>query len=194
MGEITQKWVKMLIPYTSGYKQRFTESELSRHSAIPQQTASRYLKNLLNENIINYEIQGRNKLFFIDFSSPKAHTVLQLLENMKTLDFQNREKKATVIIEETLKHCDSVVLFGSYASVKYDEKSDMDIVCLDGNRNKIKLLKKNFNLQINEHYATYNQLSKALKEKNRLMTEIRKNHILFGNVSRIIKVFLEGEL
>lgn len=40
MGNITQKWVDLLVPFSNDYSAKFSASELSRKAKIPQQTAS----------------------------------------------------------------------------------------------------------------------------------------------------------
>lgn len=195
MGNITQKWVKLLIPFASGYRQRFTETELAKLSNIPQQSASRYLNSLVAENLLNYTVQGRNKLFFIDFSKPTAYTILQTIENHKSLEFQQKVKEASLIINEILSHSDAIILFGSYSTYTFDKKSDIDIVLVGkAEKGSIGAIKKKYSININEHYSSYEEFAKALKAKNALSLEILKSHILFGNISNIIQMIIEATL
>lgn len=194
MSNITQKWVNLLIPFTDGYKSRLFESELARLASIPQQTASRYLKELVAQHIINYEEKGRNKLFYFDFSKHTTKIVLEMLENSKALYFQQKAAEISLIISEILNHAESVIVFGSYASYKSDESSDLDVVITGKyNKSEIRKIKQNQVMQINEHYASYAELSKLEKSKNPLAIEIIKNHIIFGNVSNIVRIFLEAQ-
>ncbi|MBN1156582.1 nucleotidyltransferase domain-containing protein [Candidatus Woesearchaeota archaeon] len=192
MGNITQRWVRLLIPFTSGYKQRFTETELARLSKIPQQSASRYLNALVSENLLNYEIQGRNKLFFIDFSKHTAFTILQTIENYKSLEFQQKVKEVSLIINEVLGYSDAIVLFGSYSSYSFNKESDVDIIIAGkSEKNRVKEIKRKYSVSINEHYASYGELAKALKTKNALSIEIQKSHVLFGDISKIVQIMME---
>ena len=147
MGNITQKWVKLLIPFASGYRQKFTETELAKLSNIPQQSASRYLNSLVAENLLNYTVQGRNKLFFIDFSKPTAYTLLQTIESYKSLEFQQKVKEASLIINEILIHSDAIILFGSYSAYAFDKESDIDIVLVGkAEKGSIKAIKNKYSI------------------------------------------------
>ena len=195
MGDITQKWVNLLVPFTAGYSQRLTQSELSRLSGIPQQTASRYLDSLVKKGLVSYEKQGRNKLFYIDLQSCTSNVLFSTLENHKTLEFNHKAKEVSILINELLKHAESIILFGSYAAYKSSKDSDVDIIVAGkAKKDKIKAVKQRFYLPINEQYLSYEELAAALKSKNPLAVEIIKNHILFGNTSRIIQIFTEAVL
>lgn len=191
MGDITQKWVNLIMPFTSGYGQRFTQSELSRASDIPQQTSSRYLDSLVKKGIVNYEVRGRNKLFYIDMQNQSSGALLQMIENYKALQFQQNVKEASVIINELLNHTESIILFGSYSSNKFTDDSDIDLVMVGkSDKARIKNAKQKFSVSINEQYISYKEFARLLKSKNPLAVEILKNHIIFGEVSKIVHVFM----
>ena len=88
LSDITQKWVDLLIPFSSNYSDKISASELARKSKIPQQTASRYLNKLVKLNLLNYMKQGRNKLFYFDLGKQTAKIMLNIIENQKSLQFQ----------------------------------------------------------------------------------------------------------
>lgn len=194
MGNITQKWVDLLIPFLENYSAKFSVSELSRKSKIPQQTVSRYLNKLVKLNLVSYIKDGKNKLFHLDITEQKTKIILDILENQKALEFQLRNEKVAVVINELLRYCESLIIFGSYASENFHHESDLDLVIL-GKSNK-KELKKIINkqiMEINEHYINYEEFEKILKERNPLAIEILGNHILFGNVSKIREIFWRRE-
>ena len=156
--------MKVLIPFTAGYNLRLTEIQLARFSNIPQQTASRQLNILASRNLVDYTTQRRNKLFYLDFSKLTTQTLIQILECHKSLEFQQKVREAPLVIEELLNHFQGIVLFGSYASKKFDKQSDLDIVILGkADKKKIKEMKKGFSIQLNEHYVSYKEFEKSLK-------------------------------
>lgn len=192
IGDITQKWVKLLAPFTGDYSAKLSVSELSRRAKIPQQSASRYLNSLARLNLIDYKREGKNKMFYFDLKKPATKIIFSLAENQKALTFQLTP--AAAIINEILEFCESLVVFGSYASGKNLRESDLDIVVLGKhNREKIKKIKPKQVVEINEHYISYREFRKKIKEKNPLALEIMHSHILFGNVSRLIDIFLEAK-
>lgn len=195
MSDITYKWVELLMPFTSGYSLRFTETELAKMSKVPQQSASRYLTVLTQQNILSYEIKGRNKFFHFDLGKQTTFTILQIIENFKTLKFLQNEISASVLINELLKYSKSIILFGSYASQKHDEQSDIDLIIVGkSDKKQIRKIKRNQVIQINEQYITYSELTQLLRNKNPLVLEIQKNHVLFGDASKTVSVMLEAKL
>src|SRR3989344_7174944 len=197
MGDMDQKWafvLDVLTPFLNDYSAEFTLINLSNKSGIPRQTASRYLNKLIKLNLVACKKQGKNKLFYFDLSKQTTKTLLNILEYKKALEFQFKIKEAAVIINEFLRHCESLIVFGSYASGKYHKGSDLDIVILGKyNKEQIKKIKQKQLIQINEHYISYDKFIKALNSRNALALEKLKDHILFGNVSKIADIIWERE-
>lgn len=189
-SNITQKWVDLLFPFSDDYSSKQSASQLSKKTKIPQQTASRILNKLAKLNLINFVKEGKNKLFYFDLENQNSKIMLNLIENQKALEFQLKNKEICVIINEILKHCESIIIFGSYASGKFNKTSDLDIVILGKcNKEKIRKIKQKQIIEINEHYVSYGEFFKILKSRNPLSLEIMKNHVLFGDVSKIVDIF-----
>lgn len=194
LGNITQKWVEMLAPFSGNYSAKLSASEVSRRCGMPQQTVSRGLNALSSLNIISYAKEGKNKLFYFDIESQKTKIVLNLIENQKALRFQLEAKEISVIIDEALKYCESLIVFGSYASGRFSKTSDIDLVVLGRcDRSGIKRIKQKQVVEINEHYSTYREFEKILTSRNPLSLEIQKNHVLFGDVSKVVDIFWRRE-
>ncbi|MEK6888042.1 MAG: helix-turn-helix domain-containing protein [Candidatus Aenigmatarchaeota archaeon] len=191
LGNITQEWVSLIVPMAGDYSAKMTESELSRMTGIPQQSASRYLGKLATLNLINYERQGRNKVFYLDMKKQTTGLILAIVEAHKSLRFCVKNREISVIIGEIAKYCESLIVFGSYSSGSFSKDSDLDIVVL-GKYNKqcIKKIKQKQTIEINEHYSGYNGFRKALELRNTLSVEIMKNHLLFGDISKIVNIFM----
>ncbi len=190
LSNVTQKWVNVLIPYAHDYSFKLSASELSRKSKIPQQTISRSLNKLVKLNVIDYVKEGKNKLFYFDLEKQTTKIILNLIENQKALQFQLNMNEIPVILNEFLKYCESLIVFGSYASNDFNKESDLDLVILGKyDKEKIKKIKQKQILEINEHYVSYVEFVRILKSKNPLSIEILKNHILFGDVSKIVDIF-----
>ena len=193
MGNITQKWVELLTPFTRNYSGKLSASELARETSIPQQTASRYLDKLAEVNLIEYEKQGRNKLFFLSLNKQTAKILFNIIENQKAL-FLKSTKEISPILDDLLQICEGLIVFGSYSTATFNKESDLDIVILEcRNKNSIRKIKERYSLEINEHYLTYAEFKKVLLSRNALSIEIAKNHVLFGNVSNLVETFIEAE-
>ena len=194
LSNITQKWVDLLIPFSDNYSAELSASELARKSKIPQQTASRLLNKLVKLNLINYTKKGKNKLFYFDLEKQTTKIILNFIENQKALQFQLKIKEIPVVINEILKYCESLIIFGSYASDSFSKESDLDIVILGrSNKEEIKKIKQKQIIQINEYHVSYIEFARILKSKNPLSIEIMKNHVLFGEVSKIVDIFWRRE-
>lgn len=191
LSNITQKWVNVITPFLKDYGEKMTASEISKISKIPQQTASRELNKLVKLNLINYTINGKNKLFYLNFEKETSRILIQLAEAQKSLSFALKNKRIYTIINELIKKCEGLIVFGSYASGKFNEESDFDIIIVGKfEKNNIKRIIENQGLNIHEHYSSFEEFKKILKKKNPLAVEISKDHILFGDTSRIINIFL----
>jgi len=192
ISNITNRWVDILLPFTGNYGMRFSATELAKLSGIPQQTASRQLNELTKENMLNYEIRGRNKLFYLDHSKQSTKNVFEVLENQKSLIFQRKLTKVSVIISELIGYTEAIIVFGSYSSYKFTKDSDLDLLFL-GKSDKayIDKIRQRNTIEINSHYMLYSGFSKLLAEKNPLAVEILKNHTIFGDISKIVSIFLE---
>lgn len=193
MSNITQKWVDLLKPFSNDYSAKIPTSELARKTKIPQQTASRILKELTKVNMVSYEIEGKNKKYYLDIRKKDTRIILDIIENQKAFEFYHKNKSAAVAINELLDYCDSIIIFGSYASGKFGEGSDLDLVIFEGDKGKLaKVISKQI-IKINEHYTDYEEFEMLLKKRNPLTVEILKNHILMGDVSRIVNIFWRRE-
>lgn len=188
MGNITQKWVNVLIPFLSDYRDKKSVSKIARESGVPQQTVSRILNFLSNDGLINYSMDGRNKLFYFS-GEEKVKMIINILENQMALNFLLKNKKIAVVINDFLKEGSGVILFGSYASGKSDKKSDLDLVVF-GCKN-IDEISDRYSMKINVHSVSFSDFRKELKSKNPLSLEILKNHIIFGSVSNVVDIFWE---
>ncbi len=193
MSNITQKWVDLLKPFSGDYSAKISASELARKTKIPQQTASRILKELIKLNTVSYEIEGKNKKYYLDIRKKETKIILSILENQKALEFQYKNKAVAITINELLNCCDSIIIFGSYASGKFHEKSDLDLVIFSGNKRELMKIINKQTIKINEHYTDYGEFEELLKKRNPMTIEILKNHVLFGDVSKIVEIFWRRE-
>ena len=76
-----------------------------------------------------------------------------------------------------------------------NRESDLDIVVLGKHdEEQIKKIKQRQIIEINEHYVSYNEFAKMLNSGNPLSLEIIKNHVLFGDISRIVDIFWRREM
>ena len=186
-SNITQKWVTLLIPFSGNYSEKLSATEISKRCRIPQQTVSRGLNELSENNLISYRIEGRNKLFYIDLKKLSSKNILNIIENHKSLTFLLENKDIHVILNDILPTCNGLMIFGSYAKGTASTISDLDIVIFRSKR-KIDDIKRRYTTEINEHYTSYSEFSKLLKKENPLSIEIAEKHVMFGNISKMVDI------
>jgi len=94
----------------------------------PHSTVLRKLNKLFEENILDYVMEGKNKIFFIKRNLQAKNYVFNA-ERYKLIKLLNQHLKFSVIIEDVLKKTKEklVVLFGSYAKFRAKKDSDIDI-------------------------------------------------------------------
>ena len=189
MSNVGQIWPDVLGAYLSDYSVKLSASDVSRKTHLERRSVSRVLNKLVEFNLISYAREGKNKMFYLDLRKQITKIIINIAENQKSLNFQLRTKKIAVIINEFLNYCDGIIIFGSYSSRISHADSDLDIIIFGANKGKIKQIKEKYLMEINEHYAGYKEFEKMLKKRKPLAIEILNNHILFGDVSRLIKIF-----
>ncbi len=191
MSNVGQICPDILRPYLKDYSLKLSASEIARETKIERRTISRILNKLIKMNLLDYILQGKNKLFYFDLSKNSSFSLINLVEVNNSMDFEFRNKEISLIISKVLDFCEGVVLFGSYASGKNKRDSDLDLILLGKvNVAEIKKVKSFSPIEINEQIVSYSEFEKILRNKNPLSLEISKNHVLFGNFSKIIKIFL----
>lgn len=194
ISNVTQKWVDVLKPFSGNYYGKFSASELAEKSGVPQQSCSRILNKLSEMKLINYELNGKNKLFYLDLERENSLGLLSIVENEKGIDFNLNNFEVGSLIMKILKYCSSVIVFGSYASYKNKKGSDLDLIILDcKNRKKVNELIDMFLVEVNAHFFSFEKFDLLLEEGEFLGREVYKNHILFGDVSKMVLVFMEGK-
>lgn len=187
MSNITQKWVSVLEAFSQNYKNKLSASEIARKVNIPQQTTSRVLNQLVKENLIQFQRQGRNKLFYLNTEKINTKNIIKIIELEKTRKFLQRNKVLTNLFEELIKEFKTIIIFGSYASNTNDENSDLDIMLI-GKEKSIRQIKEKYVVEINEQIISKKEFKKL--KKSPLIKEIIMNHILIGNQEEIIEELL----
>jgi len=162
--------------------------KLSKELNIPHPTILRRIRILIKNNIIDYEVQGRNKLYYIKKDIEISKNYVFLAERYKLIKLLKKEKKFNIIIEDILnKTKQLVIIFGSYANFSYKKNSDIDIYI----NTKNKEVKK----EIEEKFPGISVKIGVFDKKDLLIKEIIKKHIIIQGVEdfyRYTKFFEKG--
>lgn len=158
---------------------------ISRLLAKPHSTILRSLNILVNDNIIDFKREGRNKVFYLKNNLQTRNYVFNA-ERYKLIKTIKQYPELGVIISEILKKCGErlIVIFGSYAKGTAKRDSDIDIY-VDTKNRKTKEEIKSINSRIMVKIGNFDLDSLLIKE-------IIKNHIIIKGVEEFyekIKLF-----
>jgi len=156
-------------------KNRSHLREIARSIGESHSTVLRKINELIRENIVDYNLEGKNKVFFIK-NNLKAKNYVYSAEIYKLNKLLNKHKELSIIFEEIKKNFSKgmIILFGSYA--KGSEKSDSDIdIYLETVSNKIKNKVKEINSKLSIKIGEFDLNSLLIKE-------IIKNHVIIRGV------------
>lgn len=137
----------------------------------PHSTILRKLNDLVKENVLDFKIEGKNKVFFIKKNLIAKSYIMESELNKKIL-LMKKHPELAVIFDEILKKTKErmIVLFGSYAKGTEKNDSDIDIYIETTNRN-IKKNIESINSKINVKIGSFDIKSPLIKE-------IIKNHVI----------------
>lgn len=176
--------------YLDNYFEKVNGRTISKKMNVSPQTGLNHVNELVKLNILKYDLEGRNKSYYLNFEDPLTFQLVKLAEEFTALNLmQNSEIKSLIKDFDGL--YESLIIFGSFANNKQKKDSDLDLVFV-GSSNTLKL-KQIFKLksrEINAEFITLSDFKKSFKDKNSLSIEIMKNHILFGNVDLLIQIFI----
>lgn len=140
-----------------------------------QMMISRKVKELSDNNVVDYRQEGRNKVYFVK-KTLEAQEETFISEHYA---LQKSLKKYPIlrnIIQsiKTNKKIKLAILFGSYAKGLAHKRSDIDIY-IETKSKELKKEIKQLNSKLSVKIGRYNK-------QNLLMREIEKNHIIIKGV------------
>lgn len=158
-------------------KQESHGRELTKTLQQSLTTIQRDLKELEKENILEFKISGRNKIYSIKKNSA-AKRYLFNAENYKLIKVIKRYPFLDPIFEDVLKKTNSqiIILFGSYAKFKAKKDSDIDFYIETDNKKtkrEIELINSKINVKIGK-FSLHSLLIK----------EIIKNHVILRGLEK----------
>lgn len=185
--KITNMKIQIMVLYRYNYLAKYHVREMAELLKKNHATILPHLAALEKEKILLAEKSGRNKNFSLNFQNTITKQYMLIAEKAKTIQYIDHIFLIKKIIKEfeNIPIMGSIILFGSYAKKTYDEKSDIDLFYI-GEENEllmkqIKGIGTRYRKVINIKKATPTAFEKALREKDPLVIEIIKNHILFMN-------------
>lgn len=148
---------------------------LAKELNTNQMNISRKINKLYDENVVDYKLEGRNKVFSIK-KTIEARQYAYSVESHKLIDVIVKYPRLRKIIEVIRNRSDIklAVIFGSYAKEMAKKESDIDIYIETRDR-KIKEEISKIDSKLSVKIGLYNK-------KNLLIKEIEKNHTIIKGI------------
>lgn len=148
---------------------------LAQELKTNQTTVARKLKELRQENILDYRTEGKNNVFFIK-KTLEAKQYACLTELYKLSFYLRKYPRLRNMVEKIRKNnkIHLAIIFGSYAKGIPTKNSDMDLYVETKDR-KIKADIANIDSKLSVKIGLYDQDSL-------LIQEIEKNHLIIKGV------------
>lgn len=152
-------------------KQEYHVRGLAKALNESHSTILRKLNRLVDDNVLDYRKEGKNKVFSIKKNIISKNYILQS-EIYKLNSMITKYPELMIIIEELLNKIDAklIVIFGSYAKFKAKKDSDIDVYIETNNRN-IKKAAESIHSKINAKLGHFDL-------KSNLIKEIIKDHVI----------------
>ncbi|MBI2144170.1 nucleotidyltransferase domain-containing protein [Candidatus Woesearchaeota archaeon] len=142
------------------------------------------LAELEGENILKSRSQGNIKYYRLNLEFSEVKEAIMLAEVTQKMEFMAKHRK----LAHTFREDDRVVgIFGSYARGAQKEDSDVDVFILGEKKSKDYDEKgRLFDLDISIKYFSLDEWAALLKEKNSLVKEIIRAHVVIFSVERFV--------
>ena len=149
--------------------------EMARRLKESHSTVLRRVNELVKENVLDYKIEGKNKIFFIK-NNLQARNYVYSAERYKLVKLLKKYPRLSIIFSDILKsvHGRIIVLFGSYAKFSAKPDSDIDIY-IDTADGKIKHRVEEINSRIRAKIGKFDMNSLLIRE-------IIKNHVILSDI------------
>ncbi len=158
---------------------------ISRKLQVSPQTALNILDDLCSSGLVRTSKVGRNTMYSLE-KSFHAIQYLVLAEMKKSLTIA---KELQPLFFDLQGLYDTILLYGSFAKGTYTKKSDVDLLFIGSVSDKIKDVIAIFPRQVQYECVSWDEFSSS---QGHLFVEMKKNHIIFGNVLGVVTVFTQG--
>ena len=185
--------LQVLSLFTNDFSREYYIREVEKLLKISPRTAQLILEDLEDKGIIESKTKGKIKTYRIKLSEFTKRYLI-FVEQYKAIAFLEKHLMIKEIVEKITPTIKGIgIIFGSYVKGIEKKESDLDIF-IAGNYDKeeIKRVSKNLGIEVSVKCYPLKTFEKNIN-KDILLKEILKNHIVFVNVEQFIqKVFKNG--
>jgi len=180
------KELEVISIYTGNYSARFYLRQISKLIKLPLKTCQNILAALESEKILKSKLEGKNKYFSLNLDNIQTKSYLLQAEIYKLGLFLRNYPQFNTFLK-SLNTNIPLIVFGSFARMRADKGSDLDLLILS--KKEPKELPFHL-LPYKVHQIILSEISfiKAIKKQEILIKEIEEAHIILNNHSFYINI------
>ncbi len=187
--------LEVLKLYSGDYNLKLHVREIARLLKVNHRTASIALKRLEYKSIMKHQNVGKSKQYFLNIDNFLTKDYIknaELVKLMRFLEIHFTLKKLLGELRTVMKDT-PIILFGSYAKGKETKESDIDILLIKTKEEKqitkkINDFSKLYKINIQMQKSSHKDFEDGIKEKDNLIIEIIKGHIILNNVEFFVDI------
>jgi predicted nucleotidyltransferase len=182
---ISDTVLKILHLYSGDYGKALYTREVARSIGIDIKAVQIQLKRLESNGILSSLPRGKNLEYNINLNNINSKYYLMLAEQFNTLLLLNKKQAIKKILEKMDGSTGALVLFGSFASGKEKDDSDVDILAITSEKDiRAKLLNAagSIGREINLLQMDPEAFKEGIMRRDPLVVEILSNHVVLKGV------------
>lgn len=174
MTKLERKIIKLLADFP---EREFYSQEIAGKTDCSKASASSILKRLANKGLVFKNVKGHMKFYQINVKNPE----------FKKFRINSVLEKINPLLPKLRGVSEKIILFGSGSRGEQTFGSDVDLLVLGSDKNKIRVALKKINskLRINAIVKTPSEWSEMEVTEPEFFNEVKSGIILHENVSRI---------
>jgi len=188
---VNETTLKILALYRNDYRRALHTREIARSVATDVQPVSVQLRRLEAAGILMSATRGKHKEYTLTLSNLLTKYYVSLAETYTTITFLDRFFLIKRVLEELLRGDDTllgtVVLFGSFAAERADERSDVDLLTITEHpfeKGTVRTIETVIGRDINVTSRTPLQFMEGLRRASPFEREVVDHHIVLQDIDR----------
>lgn len=163
----------------------FKEIELINTAETGKGSGAAVIDALVDEKILLEKRQGRTKLLLLNLKSNRSFALKHFFNQSKVNNINGSKRSALFFFKkEAFENVHLIILFGSTFAGTAKEDSDIDVLIVAKDTQKIESARKKteelFGEQFNLHYSSHEEIMQQVKEDMFVRNIILKGYVLVG--------------
>ena len=190
---INETTLKILALFRSDYRRVLHTREIARSVATDVQPVSVQLRRLAGAGILTSAARGKHKEYTLTLSNLLTKYYVTLAETYTTITFLDRYFLIKRVLNDLQRGDDdllgTIVLFGSFAAERADERSDVDLLTITEHPSKskkdtVRTIETVIGRDINVTSMTSLQFMEGLRRASPFECEVVDHHIVLQDIDR----------